>query len=337
MEMIERYIYAVTQKLPQSQRADIAKELRSLIQDMLDERVVDREANDQDVEEVLLDLGSPKQLAQRYRGVNKYLIGPEFYDSYISLLKIVSLSIVVAMGVIFAIQFIFDPTGFFDYLGGFIASLVTVIPQGFAWVTVGFICIEYFGGVKAEDIKLGKEWRPSEIPPIPETKRQIKRSEPIVSIIFYVIVIMMFLFSNRFFGIFVFEVDQDGRFSTVVPFLNEATFSNYLPFIILVLGLSIFKEALKLISGKWTFNLVLYSTFINAITFVVVSIMIMSQSFWNPDFMFDLVQAGVITEDNEAYGTISKIWDTATLVILATFIIGLIWDSVNGFIKVRKQ
>ena len=38
MEMINRYIYAVTQKLPQSQRKDIADELRGLIEDMLEER-----------------------------------------------------------------------------------------------------------------------------------------------------------------------------------------------------------------------------------------------------------------------------------------------------------
>ena len=35
MEMVERYIYAVTKKLPEKQRSDIEQELRSLIEDML--------------------------------------------------------------------------------------------------------------------------------------------------------------------------------------------------------------------------------------------------------------------------------------------------------------
>lgn len=35
MAMIDRYIYAVTEKLPQTERQDIASELRGLIEDML--------------------------------------------------------------------------------------------------------------------------------------------------------------------------------------------------------------------------------------------------------------------------------------------------------------
>lgn len=38
MEMVDRYVYAVTKHLPQSQRKDINKELNSLIFDMIDER-----------------------------------------------------------------------------------------------------------------------------------------------------------------------------------------------------------------------------------------------------------------------------------------------------------
>ena len=38
MDLINRYIYAVTQKLPESQRADIEKELHGLIEDMLEDR-----------------------------------------------------------------------------------------------------------------------------------------------------------------------------------------------------------------------------------------------------------------------------------------------------------
>ena len=38
MDLINRYIYAVTQKSPESQRADIEKELHGLIEDMLEDR-----------------------------------------------------------------------------------------------------------------------------------------------------------------------------------------------------------------------------------------------------------------------------------------------------------
>lgn len=79
MEMIERYIYAVTQKLPQSQREDIAVELRGLIEDMVEERVGDT-ADEKVVEEVLLELGSPREMALKYTGKKRYLIGPELFE-----------------------------------------------------------------------------------------------------------------------------------------------------------------------------------------------------------------------------------------------------------------
>lgn len=63
MELFERYIYAVTQQLPMKQRADIEQELRSLMEDMLDERVQGREATTEDIESVLQELGPPNEMA----------------------------------------------------------------------------------------------------------------------------------------------------------------------------------------------------------------------------------------------------------------------------------
>lgn len=68
MEMVDRYIYAVIQKLPQDQRKDIADELRGLIEDLLNERVEDGEVTDEDIEAVLRSLGHPRKLADKYRG-----------------------------------------------------------------------------------------------------------------------------------------------------------------------------------------------------------------------------------------------------------------------------
>ena len=38
LDLIERYIYAATKRLPKKQREDVAQELRGLIDDMLNER-----------------------------------------------------------------------------------------------------------------------------------------------------------------------------------------------------------------------------------------------------------------------------------------------------------
>ncbi len=62
MEIVERYVYDVTRRLPEAQRKDIELELRGLIEDMLDEYVQDRDVTESDVEEVLFELGHPRSL-----------------------------------------------------------------------------------------------------------------------------------------------------------------------------------------------------------------------------------------------------------------------------------
>ena len=59
-ELIARYVYAVTRELPENQRLDIDKELRSLIEDMLDERCSGSDPAITDIEAVLSELGNPR-------------------------------------------------------------------------------------------------------------------------------------------------------------------------------------------------------------------------------------------------------------------------------------
>lgn len=52
MDLVERYIYAVTQKLPSQTREDIGKELRGLIADMLEERAQGERITEKHIEKV---------------------------------------------------------------------------------------------------------------------------------------------------------------------------------------------------------------------------------------------------------------------------------------------
>ncbi|WP_152655527.1 hypothetical protein [Oceanobacillus sp. CFH 90083] len=332
MEVINRYIYAVTQKLPSSQRQDIADELRGLIEDMLEERTEREDMKESDIEEVLLELGSPRELADKYRGTKKYMIGPELFDSYILVLKIVLIVISASIGIGFIIQTILDPVSILNYFVDMIVRLVTVLPMAFGWTTFWFAIGDLYDGNKQKDL-LGQEWKPSDLPPIPDEKRQIKRCESIIGIIFYTIIIVFLAFSSDYFGVWIF---RDG-FNGVVPFLNEQTYGIYLLLILLVFGTGIIKECLKLVKGKWTYRLAIYTTIVNAVSMAAVLFIISRPDFWNPEFMNQLVEAGVVTAGSEAFDTVTAIWNQSTFWILILFIIGLAWDAVDGFIKSRKR
>lgn len=331
MELVERYIYAVTQKVSPSQRSDIAKELRSLIEDMLEEQTHGKVVSEGDIEAVLMELGNPKELARQYRGTKKYLIGPELFNSYITILKIVLVTASIVMGGIFVIQVILEPVSILDHFINFIVSIVTGLPTAFGWTTLCFAAAEHFTNFDEKELKIDKDWTPRDLPPIPQ-KGTIKRSEPIAGIVFYTALLLFFTFSSNFFGVWIFD---DG-FSGTVPFINEEASILFLLFIVVALGFGIMKESLKLIYGQWNMKIVVFTLLLNTISLLAIIYIIMQPGFWNPDFMEQLVQHNLLTEGTDSFTVVQKIWDQLTLWVPILFAIGLVWDVVDGLIKVKK-
>ena len=93
MNLIEIYIQEVTRRLPEKSREDIGLELRSTIEDMLPD-----DYTEEDVKVVLEKLGNPVTLASGYRDRPMHLIGPRYFDIYVSLLKmIIPIATVIAI------------------------------------------------------------------------------------------------------------------------------------------------------------------------------------------------------------------------------------------------
>lgn len=328
-DWIERYIHAVTQRLPQSQRGDIAEELHGLIDDMLEERTDGQEPDNTDIQEVLLELGPPAKLAERYRGTPRWLIGPALYDHWLSVLKIVTISIVFSLSAAFAVQTTLNPLEILDHFVDYIVGFITVPVQGAGWITLTFALIERYGGHHAE--KASAAWKPSDLPPIPAKARRIRRTDPLVSIFF--LVLLGVAITSQFFGVYMFK---NGQFVAVVNFLDPGQTGAYLPLIFVLLGLFILKELLKLTAGVWSMKLAVSVAAINVLALVIIGVIILGQTFWNPYFMEGLVQGGMVEPGTEAYVTVSKVWAAVTRNFVILLILLLIWDSVEGFLRLRK-
>lgn len=173
-DLTQRYLYAVTKRLPAAQRADIEKELRGLIEDMLVDRTGEDEPTQKDVTEVLLELGKPAELAAKYRGSKNYLIGPDYYSLYIMVLKIVLAAVLGGLTIAMAIGFISgEQENLFTSFGNFFSGLIAGLFQAFGWVTVIFAIMQkYNSKIDKED----KDWNPKELPEVPEKKARIKKA-----------------------------------------------------------------------------------------------------------------------------------------------------------------
>lgn len=331
MELIERYIYAVTHELPQSQRADIARELRGLIEDMLGETANGRPASREDVEKVLSELGSPKDLAAKYRGSERYLIGPELFHSYITVLKIVFFAVLAAMTVVFIIESMIEPRSVIEHILGYAASVISAGMQAFVWVTIGFAVAQYKGATPIAGIaeKNGR-WKPSELPPVPHKNKRIKRGEAITGIVFSILFLVFLYSSNNVFGVMMFE---DGELAGVIPFLNQDLIEQFITIIYVIAVIGILKEGLKLAIGKWTKKLALYNLILNAASLILVAFLFKDQAIWNPDFMQQLNQASQNNLNQDTYEIIQTIWTQSRTWVVIVFALALIIDTISGFYK----
>ncbi|MDW7729267.1 MAG: hypothetical protein SCJ94_04585 [Bacillota bacterium] len=329
MEKLERYIYAVTRKLPEKQRDDIEKELRGLIEDMLADHAVNGEPKVDDLDAVLTELGDPVELADQFRSKKLYLIGPDNFDLYFFVVKIVVAAVAFGISLALTISYVIDPPqSLLEVIGSYFSSIINAAFQGFAWVTVVFAIFEYF------DVSLGKEfkdnkWTPDDLPQLPKKELIIKPAEAIVGIVFAVIAIVLFNTADHLLGIYIVTENEPSR---IIPLFNHEVFRMMLPLLNIMLLIGIVKEVTKLLIGKWTNTLALMNLGFNIITLVLFIVFINSQGLLNIDFITYFYTIGLVPEtiDPSALSG-SLIKGFTVFAVIAIFI-----DSIVNLVKSVK-
>lgn len=334
-ELIDRYVYAVTRKLPAGQRKEIEQDVRGLIEDMLEVRAQGGAANIAIVEEVLSELGRPGKLAAQYRETKRYLIGPELFDMYWVVMKIVAFWSLVGLLIAYGIQIFLDPSRtlelFIEYIG---VSLFSVVVHVFAWVTVIFAIMEY-AGVKAADIDRRKKgpWHPSELPLIPSNETQFRLSSTFFSMMFTIIFFVLFIYS-KLFGV---HLHVGSSAYTFISFWDYEVVQQLLPLFYGLLALYILREIIKLFFGHWTHKLALSTLAVDVVMFIMYVFLFADQSIWNPSFMSELLDASVVSQDllasTDSYTTVSRIWGIIQKGMLLIIAITMILENAFNFYR----
>lgn len=193
-DWINRYTYEVARRLPESDRDEVKRELTANIYDMLPENPFENQ-----IKEVLDDLGSPSVMAEKYRSKPRYLIGPALYDSYIHTLKwlapligCILLAVGAFLGVFNGIEngnqsaAVFVSSVFSQGLSFGIQGVL----QAFFWVTLGFVIAERTGAAAS----LNSKWNVEDLKDvIPENKREISLADSIVELVIIVVFSVIFL------------------------------------------------------------------------------------------------------------------------------------------------
>lgn len=334
MELIERYIYAVTKNLPVKQRADIEKALRSRIAELLQHRTGSQTPQTADIEAVLGELGEPGKLADQYRGHARYLIGPVFYETYWLVLRITLLAagfgLLIATGVRLATN---PPDLTMKILADFFGGLYSALIGAFGLVTLIFALNEHYNPAAQNQFKNKTEpWQPSQLPVCPVHELVIKRSEPIAAIIFMALFLVIINLNLNIISVYI--QNQDGY--RIVPLFSDY-FRQFIPWIDLSLVLAILLEGFKLIAGRWTLPLV-GGCLVQKILSLVISLQLLADA--------RLFSSDFFQEIKTLFASANQIWPTdlalricriLTIIVIVGFVLDVLtigWKAVR--IAIRK-
>ena len=248
MNLIDKYIAEVGKHLPRKNRADIEAEIRSTLEDMLDERKQgDGPADEATVMALLKEYGSPREVADKYK-THQYLIGPRLFPIFEMVVKIV-FAVVAAVSLI-GLGVGISKTGltgpeFVSTLTEWLGGLFTGLISAFGNIVLVFAVIERTQAAKELE-KDFREWDPKELQSEPDPDK-IDMPDHIATIIFTVLGLVIL---NLYPNLMSFGFISNGTWVRF-PLLTEAFF-RFLPWINVMGLLQIIFSGYMLSQRIWT-------------------------------------------------------------------------------------
>jgi hypothetical protein len=191
-DLVERYVHQVGRYLPPKERAEIEAELRSQIQDQLDDRYAGS-PSPEEVAAVLAEFGHPYKIAASYSS-DQYLVGPAIYPYMMMVLRYGWLLVPAIFGFLhlFGTLVSAEPVVWFDLIVG------TALAAIQATLIFSAVAILFFALIQHSVVKLGEEkppFNPLELPEI-DDPRAVDLYEAVAGIAigtFFVLALLYFV------------------------------------------------------------------------------------------------------------------------------------------------
>ncbi|WP_377890106.1 hypothetical protein [Alkalihalobacillus sp. R86527] len=311
MKLIEAYIGEVTRRLPEKEREDIALELRSTIYDTLPE-----DYSEEDVKATLRELGSPFMLANGFKNWPMHLIGPKYFETYVSLLKIIlPIALLVSFLSLLTVDFI-EHSGalsviniFWMAVGNAFVVFFEVTLQVLFWVTIGFVIFERTEH-KKETVK---KWSPEDLKKTPSylSEKAVLKKEVFSDLFWTAVIAALYFNASNFIGVM-----KDGEM--VVPFFNNDVLLSYWPLVVAAVVGEVLLAGYKLIAGIWTKRLAI----LNALQL----------AFSTTVFLMIIFNNKIIHSKVASYFPLPERYIERSLMITALVVVGIVaYEAWKGF------
>lgn len=319
ISLTERYLEAALRDIPESQRADVERELRSSITDAVEDRVAAGEPREAAEKAVLEGLGEPSRLAASYSGRRLYLIGPELYPVWRHFLIMLARVAIPAVAVVQTVVGLMSGAEYLDaLLTGIGAALSVGIGVAF-WTTLVFALIEratVLREARTEIIGATSRWSVDQLPE-PAVER-ISLADSVGEIVTLLIAIggLLFLRDTSWFG------GADAGVEILDPGLSAF----WLPYLISLLGVLILLRIAVYFSGRWTLHLATIHAVVQVAYAGPLIWLALTGSLVNPAFAAEIGAPDLAAGDGP----------TMVIVAVAVFI-AVSWQVFDGFRHARQS
>jgi hypothetical protein len=266
MDLINLYVKEVGYRLPEKMRADIEGEIRSLIEDMLEDesQQAGRQPDHEMVVSILERMGPPEKVAASYQPA-RYLIGPELFPHYINTIRIVlgvvTILAALAIGVSVGAR-VEPPPNMIEVIGIIVGGVVDAVIRALAIVTLIFAAIQFF----VPDFKIkARKWDPRKLKAVPDYER-VSIPGALGEIVISVLALVVFNFYAHWIGL---NTIQDGQW-VHVSILTDV-FTRYLPWLSLLWIFEAVFNMLLIVRGRWNAALRWTSAVISTLTIVILA------------------------------------------------------------------
>ena len=250
MTLIDLYVAEVGKRLPLRARQDIEAELRSTLEDMLEDRSrkAGKPADDDMMKDLLREYGPPDKVAATYHPT-QYLIGPRLFPFFLFVLRIVLTVLTVVLLVGLGIQIATQPLQGIELakaIGTGLAGILGAALQAFGNIALVFAILERV--LPASEFKFDeqkKEWDPATLVKNAEPA-ELKLWEPIAAIVFTAAAMIIINGYPQLIGLWFL---QNGQWHSI-PVLTAAFF-RWLPYLNVLWALHIALNLVLLRQGRW--------------------------------------------------------------------------------------
>lgn len=308
------YIQEVIKYLPSKQKEDIRNELETIIDDQL-------ENEHMSLEDVLIELGNPKDLAYRYLEESPYLIGPKYKDNYLNTIKlIIPINIFIITVLNLVTWILANEFSFVELLD----SIFYIAVISFTYITIAFMIAEKVNK-KTDNTDA---WHPDKMDLEKYDQIPYKQSSIWAGLIIFTIFILLFNIFPEIIGVHSLSTNEH------ITFFDMENYTKHLIWIDIAYGILLIRLFIRFFLNKKDKISIILSVTLHFVASFILIFVFLTPALLNPSLTLEF--ANMNFPDFVNFSFIYNIFRLISFIIVLVFVVES-YKEISERYKIKKH